>query len=284
MTIKIAVLGTGFMGGAIAELFLKEGYEVSVWNRTPSKADRLAALGAKVSLSARQLLQDNRTILVALTNYAVFKELVVGCEDLLVGRDIINLITGSPTDARSINEYFVSKGANYLDGAIEGYPADIGQKRTLINYAGPRRIWDAYSSDLLKAGGASRWVGEDVGYANVIDTAMAGGFGVSCVGAFIEAADYAKKSGLDINELAGCLDYFLESVRGEVKSVVSAVSSNDFTTDQAPIAVYVAAMKTWQKNMQDSGAPALVSSAHLKALEMAVEAGRGDRHIAATYE
>ena len=38
---KVAVLGTGKMGGAIARRLKKGGFEVSVWDRTKSKAEAL---------------------------------------------------------------------------------------------------------------------------------------------------------------------------------------------------------------------------------------------------
>ena len=41
------------MGGRIAERLLAGGYEVSGWNRTPAKADALAARGLRVATSPR---------------------------------------------------------------------------------------------------------------------------------------------------------------------------------------------------------------------------------------
>jgi 3-hydroxyisobutyrate dehydrogenase-like beta-hydroxyacid dehydrogenase len=283
MTQKVAILGTGLMGTAIAELYLAEGYEVTVWNRTLGKSDELAKRGAKVSPSIADLLDENQLIFASLVNHKVLTDLLTENKKFLRGRDIINLITGTPDEAQSANTLVQENGGCYLDGAIGGYPCDIGEDRTIIHYAGPSALWEKYHAVLLKAGGASRWVGEYVGSANILDTAMAGAFGVSCVGAFVEAAHYADKSGVDIRELEGCVDYFLSAVKGEISSVITALSSKNFATDQAPLSVYVSALKTWRQSMFDAGASALIASAHLEALERAVSAGRGDLHIAATY-
>ena len=45
---KLGWIGVGRMGYQMAERLLKAGYDVSIWNRTKSKAEPLAALGGKV--------------------------------------------------------------------------------------------------------------------------------------------------------------------------------------------------------------------------------------------
>ena len=50
---KIAVLGLGAMGGRMALRWLRAGYEVIVWNRTPQKSEILKTENAKVAASPR---------------------------------------------------------------------------------------------------------------------------------------------------------------------------------------------------------------------------------------
>src|ERR671935_1667151 len=45
---KIGWIGVGRMGLPMAERLLKAGYDLSIWNRTRSKAEPLAKLGGKV--------------------------------------------------------------------------------------------------------------------------------------------------------------------------------------------------------------------------------------------
>jgi 3-hydroxyisobutyrate dehydrogenase-like beta-hydroxyacid dehydrogenase len=45
---RIAIIGLGRMGRALAERLLDEGHEVSVWNRTPGRAGALRERGAGV--------------------------------------------------------------------------------------------------------------------------------------------------------------------------------------------------------------------------------------------
>jgi 6-phosphogluconate dehydrogenase (decarboxylating) len=45
---RIAIIGLGRMGRAFADRLLDDGHEVSVWNRTPGRADSLQERGARV--------------------------------------------------------------------------------------------------------------------------------------------------------------------------------------------------------------------------------------------
>src|SRR5438128_8738756 len=47
-TEKVGWIGMGRMGYPMAERLLKAGYDVSIWNRTKSKAEPLGKLGGKV--------------------------------------------------------------------------------------------------------------------------------------------------------------------------------------------------------------------------------------------
>ena len=47
-THRLGWIGMGRMGTPMAELLLKKGYDVSLWNRTKAKAEPLAQKGAKL--------------------------------------------------------------------------------------------------------------------------------------------------------------------------------------------------------------------------------------------
>jgi 3-hydroxyisobutyrate dehydrogenase-like beta-hydroxyacid dehydrogenase len=51
---RIAVLGTGIMGGPMARNLLRSGHEVSVWNPTEERAGTLADDGAQVRATLAQ--------------------------------------------------------------------------------------------------------------------------------------------------------------------------------------------------------------------------------------
>jgi 3-hydroxyisobutyrate dehydrogenase-like beta-hydroxyacid dehydrogenase len=46
---RIALLGLGAMGGAMAANWLKKGFPLTIWNRTRAKAEGYSAKGARVT-------------------------------------------------------------------------------------------------------------------------------------------------------------------------------------------------------------------------------------------
>jgi 3-hydroxyisobutyrate dehydrogenase-like beta-hydroxyacid dehydrogenase len=62
---KIGFIGLGIMGGPMAEHLLNAGYELTVYNRTLSKANHLAEKGAKIArcpadvARASEVLKEN---------------------------------------------------------------------------------------------------------------------------------------------------------------------------------------------------------------------------------
>ena len=54
---RVAFLGLGRMGVAVAKHVLDAGHELVVWNRTPGKAGSLVAAGATEAKSAREAVE-----------------------------------------------------------------------------------------------------------------------------------------------------------------------------------------------------------------------------------
>jgi len=65
---RIAVLGTGIMGGPMARNLLRAGHEVSVWNRTEEKARALAHDGAQVAGSPAEAVTGAEIVITMLAD------------------------------------------------------------------------------------------------------------------------------------------------------------------------------------------------------------------------
>jgi 3-hydroxyisobutyrate dehydrogenase-like beta-hydroxyacid dehydrogenase len=65
---KVAVIGLGRMGCALAERLLEEGHQVSVWNRTPGRAGALREQGAQVMGSADDLGDECDAVFLCLAD------------------------------------------------------------------------------------------------------------------------------------------------------------------------------------------------------------------------
>ena len=54
---RIGFAGLGLMGSRMARQFLDKGFPLTVWNRTPEKAQPLVAAGAKLAATPRELAE-----------------------------------------------------------------------------------------------------------------------------------------------------------------------------------------------------------------------------------
>ena len=58
---SVGLIGLGLMGRPMAANLLKAGFEVTVWNRTASRADDLVAQGAKRAATPREVAAASRS-------------------------------------------------------------------------------------------------------------------------------------------------------------------------------------------------------------------------------
>ena len=65
---RIAIIGLGRMGRALADRLLDEGHEVSVWNRTPGRAGALQERGARVMGSADDVGDERDAVFLCLAD------------------------------------------------------------------------------------------------------------------------------------------------------------------------------------------------------------------------
>ena len=73
---KVAVLGTGIMGAAMARNLLSDGMEVRAWNRSREKAEPLAEDGAEVAESPADAARGADFLLTMLADADVIEEAV----------------------------------------------------------------------------------------------------------------------------------------------------------------------------------------------------------------
>src|SRR5260370_17999168 len=60
---RVAILGTGKMGGAIARRLKSEGHDLSLWNRTRQRAE---ALGVGVVAATPAVAVDNAEVVISI--------------------------------------------------------------------------------------------------------------------------------------------------------------------------------------------------------------------------
>lgn len=170
--ISIAVIGLGNMGAVLANTFLQNGYPLTVWNRSSGKADRLISQGAVQAPSVTEAVRESQLIVACVSTYEVMHGLLDPVGNELEDRILVNLTTGTPSEARRTAEWAKEHGILYLNGAIMATPSMIGSQETLIFYGGEKGLYKRLQPVLAVLGENAVYIGEDSGAPLVYDMAL----------------------------------------------------------------------------------------------------------------
>ncbi|MFE5287753.1 NAD(P)-dependent oxidoreductase [Nocardia sp. NPDC056611] len=163
---SVTVIGLGPMGRAMVKAFLKAGVEVTVWNRSPEKADAMVELGAQRAGTVAEALDANEVTVLSLTHYAAMYDVLGPDADRLHGKVIANLSSDSPEQARRGAAWVREHGAEFLSGGVMSAGNNIEHPASYIFYSGPRAVFDAHA-ELLRPLSPQEYLGADDGLAQV---------------------------------------------------------------------------------------------------------------------
>jgi 3-hydroxyisobutyrate dehydrogenase-like beta-hydroxyacid dehydrogenase len=162
---SVTVIGLGPMGQAMAGAYLRAGYDVTVWNRTPASAGDLVALGARRAESVEAALAAAELVVLSLIDYdAVDAVLAQAPDAALAGRVLVNLTSDTPDRVRRKAAWLAERGAVQITGGVQVPPPGIGTPEAMTYYSGPERMIEAHRS-ALEVLTAVDYLGEDQGLA-----------------------------------------------------------------------------------------------------------------------
>ncbi|MEU2723314.1 NAD(P)-dependent oxidoreductase [Streptomyces smyrnaeus] len=164
---SVTVIGLGPMGQAMVHALLSKGHQVTVWNRTPSRADALVARGAVLAKSAEDALSANELVVLSLTDYDAMYAVLEPASHALAGRVLVNLSSDTPKKTRAGARWVSEHGGVHLTGGVNASPSGIGQPGSSTFYSGPRQVFDAHRSTLEVLTGTN-YRGEDPGLAALL--------------------------------------------------------------------------------------------------------------------
>jgi len=116
---RVAFLGLGIMGRAMASNLAKAGHEVTVWNRTPRDVD-----GARTASSPAEAAQGAEVVWMCVSDTKAVESVLFGAQgveqSLRDGMTIVDSSTISPSATRQFAERMKSKGVQYVDAPVTG--------------------------------------------------------------------------------------------------------------------------------------------------------------------
>ena len=201
---KLAFLGLGVMGFPMAGHLVKAGHEVTVYNRTPKKAeDWVAKHKGKRAATPAEAAKGAEIVCCCVGNDDDLRSVVYGAAGAFAGMGkgaiFVDHTTASAIVARELDKEAKSKGLGFLDGPVSGGQAgaENGQLTIMVGgdaatYAKAEPVIKAYAKAVTHLGPAGN--GQLTKMVNQICIA-------GLVQGLSEGIHFAKKAGLDIEKL-----------------------------------------------------------------------------------
>lgn len=135
---RIAVLGTGRMGGAMVGTLRHAGHEVLAWNRDRDKAESVAVTtGARVADTAVSAASEADVVLSSLADDEAVRDVYA---DLGLasrpGRIFLEMSTIAPATVRTVASAIVASGGDLLDAPVSGSVSTVEAGQLLVMVGG----------------------------------------------------------------------------------------------------------------------------------------------------
>jgi 3-hydroxyisobutyrate dehydrogenase-like beta-hydroxyacid dehydrogenase len=185
---RVAILGTGKMGGAMARRLNAVGHELTLWNRTRSRAEALGV--GEVAATPAEAASHADVVISILTDANAVRAAYLGAEGaarVAQGKVFVEMSTAGPDIAKELSPLIEKTGAQFVEAPVLGSIGAV-EGGTLVIFAAGREAAIENARPVLKDLGEVRRVG-DIGSAaalKLVANSMLAG--VSALAAELQAA------------------------------------------------------------------------------------------------
>ncbi|KAK8829820.1 hypothetical protein WA577_001212 [Blastocystis sp. JDR] len=143
---RIGFVGIGVMGKSMCRNMMKKGYKATIYNRTAEKCQELAAEGAVVANTPREVAEHSDIVFTIVGFPQDVREVYFGEKGILAGLKeggiVVDMTTSQPSLAVEIYEAGKKKGIASLDAPVSG--GDIGARdaKLSIMVGGDKEIFE----------------------------------------------------------------------------------------------------------------------------------------------
>ncbi|RTQ52442.1 NAD(P)-dependent oxidoreductase [Hymenobacter gummosus] len=197
---SIAFIGLGRMGQAMATNLLLAGHQLTVYNRTPDKAERLQDRGARLAATPADAVREAEVVFTMLSDDAVLRDVATGDEGFLEamprGAVHASCSTVAPATNRELAELHQEQGTWLVAAPVFGKPIVAANGQLWVCLSGAAEGKTRLAPLLPAFSQGSFDLGSDAGAANVLK--LCGNFMLgAAIEAMAEAFTLAEKSGLN---------------------------------------------------------------------------------------
>lgn len=122
---KIAFIGLGIMGSRMAAQLLKNGVDLSIYNRSPEPVNELVKQGAKTSSSIQEVVKEQDIVFTMLSTPEVVKSVMTIGDDAVLnhlkkGSIWVDCSTVNPSFSKSMEVIARQKQIHFVDAPVAG--------------------------------------------------------------------------------------------------------------------------------------------------------------------
>lgn len=229
---RIAVLGLGRMGQAIAQRLLDTGERPVVWNRTPGRADDLVAAGAAEAASREAAVRGADVVITSLTGDDAVCEVLLrwGMALESISGLVVDCSTVSPQTSRMLGEQYAGR---FVACPIAGAPQLVRDGHALLITGGAAEA-KARARELL-AGLSDTWhdAGDDPARAALVKL-LNNYLLLSGLAALADTVAVGQAAGFDdgyLRELLGGLATVAPGLRNRIDGLLDHEHEGWFTAE-----------------------------------------------------
>lgn len=280
-TMHVTVLGTGAMGAGMARSLLREGIEVTAWNRTAERSEPLADDGAFVALDPTAAVADADVVVAMLFDAAATLDVMATVLPAMKdGAVFVQCATVGLDGAARTASLAEEHGVAFLDCPVLGTKAPAEQGKLVMLASGDPALRDRVQSAFDAMGSKTIWVGAELGLGSKLKLVCNAWIG-ALAAAIGQSFALAKGLGLDQQLM---LDAFDGSAAGS--PYLQAKGTAIIESSYAPQFSVDGVRKDTgliRDAIASSGLSTVLVDGVLAAFDAASEAGHGDEDMAAVY-
>jgi len=276
----VTVIGLGNMGSALARALLEGGFQVTVWNRSPEKANLPALQGAIFTPEIGEALAAAPVVLVCVTNYAASDAILAQAASELAGKILVQFSTGTPQMARRGEAWAIAHGAQYLEAKITGSPASIGTPSAHILLSGSEAAYQK-AEPLLRALAANLdYKGALIGLASAWDLVMI----MHYYGMFLSlfhSVQICQAEAIPLEQYEALLG---EQNLGYEKWLVENIRTGNYLDTSAPLELWLGGIQRISEHARACGINAAFPEFVAQLFQQAADAGYAREEVSAVYK
>ncbi|KOV19324.1 6-phosphogluconate dehydrogenase [Streptomyces sp. XY431] len=270
---SVTLIGLGPMGRAMAGAYLDAGYAVTLWNRSPGRADDLVARGAVLAPDAAAAVAAAELVVLSLTDYDAVFAVLAAAEAELAGKVVVNLGSDTPDRAREAARWLAERGAGHLTGGVQVPPSGIGRPESSTFYSGPVELFRRHRAALEVLTGAD-YRGDDPGLAQLYYQIQMDLFWTSLT-AYLHATAVAEANGIPADEFLPYATSTAASMPGFLAFYAPRIAAGNHEGDVDRLTMALASIEHVLHTVEASGVDGALPRLLADTFRAAVGAGYG---------